>query len=183
MMIRDTPQGYGVVTRLFHWLMALVIVAMFALGWWMVRLDYYSPYYVSAPDLHRSVGLLLLMALLIRWAWRFGNVHPSDDELSAFERLSSKIVHEGFYPLLAALMISGYFISTSDGRPIDIFGFVQIPSVIVDKNLTDTAGYIHRVLAYITMALATVHAAAALKHHVSDHSSILRRMWSGPHAP
>ena len=49
MHIRDTTTGYGLVTRLVHWLMALAIFFLFALGIWMVGLEYYSPYYTSAP--------------------------------------------------------------------------------------------------------------------------------------
>ncbi len=44
MLIRDTSEGYGIVSRLFHWLMAIAIFAMFVLGLLMVRLDYFSPY-------------------------------------------------------------------------------------------------------------------------------------------
>ena len=82
MPIKDTPAGYGLVSRLFHWLMAAAIVALFALGWWMVGLDYYSPYYNSAPDLHRSAGILLLIALIARIGWRLINVKPDDAELT-----------------------------------------------------------------------------------------------------
>ncbi|MEQ1672927.1 MAG: cytochrome b/b6 domain-containing protein, partial [Hyphomicrobium sp.] len=82
MHIKDTPAGYGLVSRLFHWLMALAIFGLFALGWWMVGLDYYSVYYHSAPDLHRSAGILLLIALLGRMAWRLINVKPDDAELT-----------------------------------------------------------------------------------------------------
>ena len=180
MFIRNTASGYGVVSRVFHWFMAVAIVAMFGLGWWMVRLDYYSPYYNSAPDLHRSVGIVLLAVLVLRWVWRLANINPDDGELSALERIGSKIVHVAFYPLLLAMMLSGYFISTSDGRPIDVFGLFSVPSVIADKAMTDTAGYIHKSLAYITIALAAVHTVAALKHHFVDRSRILKRMWSGP---
>ncbi len=66
MYIRDTLQGYGIVSRLFHWSMAIAIIGMFALGVWMVTLDYYSPYYNAAPNFHRSLGILLLIALLVR---------------------------------------------------------------------------------------------------------------------
>lgn len=180
MQIRDTLHGYGLVTRLFHWGMALGIFFLFALGYWMVGLDYYSAYYVSAPNLHRSLGLLLTVALLVRWVWRLTSVHPGDSELTAVERITARIVHAGFYPLLLALMVSGYFISTSDGRPIDVFGLIEVPSAIVDKNLAVTAGYIHKILAYMTVGVAILHAAAALKHHFADRSSILTRMWSGP---
>src|SRR5260221_3677333 len=85
MLIRDTSEGYGMLSRLFHWLMAIAIFAMFILGLWMVRLDYYSPYYNSAPDIHRSVGMILLFALLVRWLWRAVNPKPSDAELSPLE--------------------------------------------------------------------------------------------------
>jgi cytochrome b561 len=180
MVIKDTPVGYGLVSRLFHWLMAAAIFAMFALGWWMVRLDYYSPYYHRAPDIHRSAGILLLIALVLRSLWRFLNVKPSDAELSPLERKASRIVHVGFYPLLLALMLSGYFITTPDGQAIDVFGLFSVPSIIQQKGLADTAGLIHRMLAYTVMVVAVVHSIAALKHHFAGGSSILTRMWSGP---
>lgn len=179
MIIRNTPDGYGIVSRLFHWLMAIAIVAMFGLGFWMVDLDYYSPYYHSAPALHKSIGILLMMALALRFGWRLANEQPSDD-LPGFERAASRIVHWGFYPLLAALMVSGYLISTADGRPIEVFGMFSVPSPGENKGLEDTAGAVHQWLAYIVIALASVHAAGALKHHLIDRVATLTRMWSGP---
>ncbi|WP_295555882.1 cytochrome b [uncultured Hyphomicrobium sp.] len=180
MLVGDTPAGYGLVSRLFHWLMALAIVAMFGLGLWMVDLDYYSPYYHSAPDLHKSVGILLLIALALRFGWRLANVRPDDTDLSTFERTAARITHWGFYPLLLALMVSGYLISTADGRPIEVFGWFSVPSPGENKGLEDVAGTVHTILAYLVILLATVHAGAALKHHIVDRKRTLTRMWSGP---
>jgi cytochrome b561 len=180
MPVRDTSSGYGIVSRLLHWTMALAIVAMFGLGLWMVDLDYYSPYYHSAPDLHKSVGILLLIALALRFGWRLANVRPGDDDLARLERIASRIVHWGFYPLLLALMVSGYLISTADGRPIDVFGLFSVPSPGENKGLEDTAGAVHEWLAYSVIAVAAVHAAGALKHHFVDRTRTLVRMWSGP---
>jgi cytochrome b561 len=180
MFIRDTSTGYGLVSRLFHWLMAIAIVAMFVLGLWMVGLDYYSPYYNSAPDIHRSVGMILLFALLLRWLWRAFSEKPSDAELSLLERKASFTVHWGFYVLLLALMISGYLISTPDGDPISVFGWFDVPAIIKMPGLETPAGNVHRWLAYAVIALAAVHALAAFKHHFIDKSSIMTRMWSGP---
>jgi len=182
MPVKDTPDGYGIVSRLFHWIMAVAIFGLFALGWWMVKLDYYSPYYVSAPDLHRSVGIVLFIALIARIMWRAINVKPKDADLNAFERKASWLVHFAFYPLLIALSISGYLIATPDGRPIDVFGWFKVPSIIQQKGLEDTAGLFHWVIAYTVIALAVIHTAAALKHHVIDKGSSLKRMWSGPRA-
>jgi cytochrome b561 len=180
MLIRDTKAGYGLFTRLTHWIMALAIVAMFALGLWMVTLNYYSPYYRTAPDIHRSVGMLLLFLLALRFAWRLANPKPDDAELSPFERAAAQIVHWGFYPLLFALMVSGYLISTADGRPIEVFDWFSVPSLIQKKGLEETAGEVHEVLAWVTIVLVALHAAASLKHHFVDRRSILKRMWSGP---
>jgi cytochrome b561 len=180
MLIGDTSAGYGLVTRLTHWVMAVAILAMFALGLWMVTLTYYSPYYTVAPDIHRSVGMLLLIALALRLVWRLVNPKPDEDELSPFERTASRIVHWGFYPLLFALMVSGYLISTADGRPIEVFDWFSVPSLVRQKGLEETAGEVHEILSYVTVAVVVLHAAASLKHHFIDHSSILKRMWSGP---
>jgi cytochrome b561 len=180
MLIRDSAAGYGLVTRLTHWAMALGVVFLFALGLWMVTLDYYSPYYTSAPDVHRSVGILLLILLVARFGWRLVNPRPDDGELAPWERTASRIVHWGFYPLLLALMVSGYLISTADGRPIEVFNWFSVPSLVQRKGLEDSAGEVHEVLAYLTIALVVVHAAASLKHHFIDRSRILVRMWSGP---
>lgn len=180
MLLRDTIDGYGLVTRLLHWISALAILFLFALGVWMVGLDYYSPYYTRAPDLHRSLGIIFGIALLARLLWVLANSRPANPELSRLERSIAGIVQWSFYPLLLAIVVSGYMISTSDGRPIDVFGIFSLPSAVNDRSVTETAGLLHRWIAYGTMALAGLHTAAALKHHFIDRNSVLKRMWSGP---
>jgi cytochrome b561 len=180
MLIKDTPAGYGLVTRLAHWVMAVAIIGMFVLGLWMVTLNYYSPYYRSAPDIHRSVGILLLILLVLRFGWRLANPKPDESELAPWERTAALLVHWGFYPLLLALMVSGYLISTADGRPIEVFGWFSVPSLIEKKGMEDVAGEVHEILAYVTIAVVVLHTAASLKHHFVDRSRILARMWSGP---
>lgn len=178
--IRDSEKGYGLVSRWLHWLMALAIFFLFGLGYWMMGLEYYSPYYRSAPDLHRSIGIVVGLALVFRFVWRLANTKPDDSELSHVEQIAAKLVHWGFYPLILVIVISGYLISSSDGRPIDVFGLISIPSLVTEKGLSDQAGYLHKVLAYFVIGLALVHAAASLKHHFWDRSGVLKRMISGP---
>lgn len=180
MRITDSTNNYGLVTWVLHWGMFLAIVALFGLGLWMVGLDYYSPYYNSAPDIHRSVGMLLLFALVFRLAWRLINRKPSDAELSRIERIAAHAVHWGFYPLILALLVTGYLISTAKGEPVSVFGWFSVPATLQLPGQEDTAGYIHWLLAWLTIVLAAVHALAALKHHYLDKSRILTRMWSGP---
>jgi cytochrome b561 len=178
--LRDTVAGYGLVTRLAHWLMAAAFFVLFALGFWMVGLDYYSPYYTSAPDLHRSLGIVFAAALIARFAWVQLSTKPPNPELSRGERITAAIVQWSFYPLLLAISISGYLIATTDGRAVDVFGLFSLPAVITDRSITDTSGFLHRGLSYATLALAGLHTAAALKHHFWDRNDVLKRMLSGP---
>ena len=178
-MITDTQEAYGIVSRILHWGMALAVFAMFGLGWWMVGLDYYSPYYNSAPDLHRSAGMVLLAVLILRTAWRLANVKPDDADLTQIERRVSRVVHKTFYALLMILLVSGYLISTADGRALGIFGWFSVPSLVAWNGQEDAAGLVHEWSAYAVMALAVIHSAAALKHRFADKGRTRNRMWSG----
>ncbi len=181
--LRNSTTQYGLITRFIHWLMAVAVFAMFGLGLWMRSLDYYSPWYKTGPDFHKSIGFILFAILLFRLIWRLVETKPSEDHLKAWERLVSVIVHWSFYIILFALMISGYLISTVDGRPIEVFSLFSVPPVIERKGLEDLAGFIHEYLSYGLIALAVIHAAAAFKHHFLDHDVTLRRMWFNPPPP
>ena len=176
MKYRNTKNGYGFVARLIHWVMAFAIFAMFALGYWMMTLTYVSPYYKTAPDLHRSIGLVLLTLLLVRFVWKLLNPTPSTSDLSELEHKGSAVVHWLFYALLLAVMVAGYLISTADGRAISVFGLFDVPSLYAQKGLEKTAGKLHWILAYLTIALAALHAGAALWHHFVKKDNVLMRM-------
>lgn len=176
MGLHNNANGYGLVSRGLHWTMAVLIFGMFALGLWMVSLDYYNPYRQTAPNIHRSIGILLLIALCLRFAWRLFSVDPDRSSLSTIERRGAEIAHWAFYPLLLALMVSGYLISTSDGRAVQVFGLFSVPSVIKNPGLERPAGAAHEWLAYLTMIFAGLHALAALKHHFVDRDRTLLKM-------
>ncbi len=106
MSLRNNLQGYGVVARLLHWGMALTIFSTFALGLWMRSLDYYDEWYRTLPHIHKSIGIILLGALLARMLWRLLNSRPDDRHLQPWERKVSRLVHRTFYILLLAQMIA-----------------------------------------------------------------------------
>ena len=90
-------------------------------------------------------------------------------------------MHWGFYVILLIIMISGYFISTLDGRSIPFFGLMDIPSLMTQKGSEETAGKIHWILAYATIGLVFLHAAIALWHHFVKRDPTLVRMIKPKH--
>ena len=74
---RNTLQTYGWVSILLHWIMAIALLGMYAVGTYMVELDYYDSLYHTLPNLHKSVGILLGLLLLVRLAWLYSQPRPS----------------------------------------------------------------------------------------------------------
>jgi cytochrome b561 len=178
MMLRNNQNRYGMIAVLLHWLVAVVVLGMFVLGLWMVELDYYDPWRKAAPDIHKAIGVLLFLTMLFRLVWRWSNPRPAPlENHTSRERKLASLAHILIYVLMFLTMIAGYFISTADGRSIDVFGLFQIPATISDlPEQEDVAGEIHEVLAFSMITLVVLHALAALKHHFIDRDNTLRRM-------
>lgn len=178
MRIGNHANGYGWVSIALHWLIAVGVIGLFALGLWMTSLDYYHPWYRRAPDIHRGLGALLAMLMLVRLVWRLATPVPA-----SVGRPSAPLARlvGGAHWLLVLLpflsVISGYLISTADGRALAVFDWFEIPALVSGfANLEDKAGDVHYLLSLILISLATVHALAALKHHFLDRDATLRRM-------
>ena len=175
---RNTTDAYGRVSILLHWLIAGGTLWLFALGLWMVGLDYYDAWYHRAPALHKSSGVVLLGLMLLRLVWRWGNPQPRLPGTPLQQGLAT-VMHRTLYGVLFAVMISGYLVSTADGRPVDVFGLVQLPATLssIDRQ-EDIAGVFHKVLAMLMIGLTALHVLAALKHQVIAHDGTLLRMLS-----
>ncbi len=126
MHLRNSSSRYGWVSILMHWVVALAVFGLFALGLWMVGLDYYSTWRKDAPDLHKSIGLVLLGVMVLRVLWRF--ISPPPPTLQSYSRMTrigAKFGHGFLYLALFAVMIAGYLISTADGVGIPVFGLFE----------------------------------------------------------
>lgn len=178
MMISNSSTKYGLLAKAFHWVSALTIFGLFALGWWMVELTYYDPWYKQGPDIHKSVGILLLIFMVFRLVWRAMQRSPEPvAEHKPWERSLAHAMHWVLYLLIFAIIGAGYLISTADGRGISVFNWFEVPSLgaLFDQQ-EDIAGLVHEWLAYGVIALALLHALAAIKHHFLDRDGTLKRM-------
>ncbi|MCG9580778.1 cytochrome b [Vibrio tubiashii] len=174
--MKSEVKNYNLVARGVHWVSALVIIGLFAVGLWMVDLSYYSEWYRTAPHWHKSIGLLLAGLTLFRLFWKIVTASPKV-EGAAYEVIGAKLAHLGMYAILLALFASGYLISTEDGRGIDVFTWFTVPSLgALFENQADIAGQVHFYAAWSLIIIAAVHAIAALKHHFINKDNTLRKM-------
>ncbi|WJM85736.1 cytochrome b [Dickeya chrysanthemi] len=178
MLWRNTSTRYGQASILLHWITAATVYGMFGLGLWMVALGYYDPWYHKAPDIHKGIGVLLFVVLLIRAIWRWISPPPHPlSSYSALTRIGAALAHIFLYLLLFSILISGYLISTAEGQSISVFGWFFIPATLSGvQDQADIAGTIHLYLAWAVVILSVFHALAAFKHHFIDRDATLKRM-------
>ncbi|MGM0481185.1 MAG: cytochrome b [Pseudomonadota bacterium] len=176
-MLKNTGTRYGIIAIVIHWLTALVVVGLFALGWWMLTLTYYDEWYRLGPWWHKSFGITLFVITMLRVFWTLLNIKPKPIG-SQLERLGAKTGHLLLYLLLFTVMVSGFLISTADGSSISVFDVFSVPAIVTNiPEQADIAGKVHWYSALALVILAGGHGLAALKHHFINQDSTLIRMF------
>lgn len=176
-LLRNTRACWGWLSILFHWLSAVTVIGLFALGLWMVDLNYYHPWYNRAPDIHKSVGLLLFGLLAARLLWRLANPVPEHEPGPRWEHRLADIVHWLIYLLLFAILASGYLIPTAVGQPVAVFDWFEVPALVTTIDNQETvAGDWHKYLSWTLIGLLVLHIAGALKQHFINRNRTLKRM-------
>ncbi len=176
--ILNDQHNYGWGFIAIHWLMALSIIGLYALGLYIDSLSYYDPEYRTVPHIHKSIGMLVILALGVRLIWRVGNRTPEELPQPKLLTLATKAVHTLLYLLMVVALISGYMISTADGRAIEVFSWFSVPAFSTGiDNQEDIAGAIHWYSTTALIVLAGLHALAALKHHFVNKDATLKRIF------
>ncbi|MDO6459568.1 cytochrome b [Granulosicoccaceae sp. 1_MG-2023] len=174
----DGIKKWPLLSRSLHWLSALFVFGLFAVGYYMTGLGYYDPLYHTLPWWHKSFGLLLMALVIVRLGYRAKiTTPPPEPGHSRFEKRAAALTHALLYLLILAIGISGYLISTAEGKGIVFFGWFEVPALSRPfDGQADIAGLVHLWLAWSLIALVAIHAAGALKHHFIDRDNTLKRM-------
>ena len=176
--LQDSKDRFGWFTILFHWVTTLAIFGLFALGLYMVELNYYDALYKTLPHIHKSVAVLIAILLIVGLIWKPFQTRPDAIVThSRFVRIGSSIAHWSLYTLIGATSIAGYLISTAEGASISVFDWFSVPASVTSiPEQEDLTGKVHKYLAYALVGIGSLHGIMALKHHFIDRDSTLRRM-------
>lgn len=180
MPLRNTPQQWGALAKTLHWGMALMILALFVLGWvaqgWPL-----SPTKIRLFFWHKSLGMLVLTLALIRILLRlYDPPPPLPPGLPAWERGLARANHGALYGIMLAMPLSGWVINSAAKFPFKVFGLVPLPALVApDKAVQQLAEGVHLTLFWAFSGLLGLHVAAALRHHWIRGNDILLRMLPG----
>jgi cytochrome b561 len=186
---RQFPR-YSAVAIVLHWLIAVLIFANLWLGGTMVGQHGLAKF--NNFQLHKSVGITILLLSLARLAWRAAKPPPPGARgMAEWERRLSSAVHAAFYVLMIGMPLTGWLsVSASPtGIPTLLYrlgGFPGIPwphlpiapDLPFDQKqaLEAAANTVHRLASYCAYALIGLHVAGALKHQLFDADPVLPRM-------
>ncbi|SEP12769.1 cytochrome b561 [Methylobacterium sp. ap11] len=173
------PHTYDRTQRGFHWLMAALILVALVLG-------IYAAWQVpgTSPrreilDIHKSIGLTVLLLLPLRFVWRLVAGEPAyRAPPSRSAHLAAKAAHWSLYALMLLLPVSGYVYSAAGGYGLPWFGVVSFPRLVpVDKALS-LAGYAaHYWIAWGIGIVLALHVLSVAWHAWIRRDEVLGRMW------
>jgi cytochrome b561/polyisoprenoid-binding protein YceI len=177
---------YSTVAIILHWLIGLLLIFEVGLG---LRLDGEAgPAKYAVFQLHKSVGITILLLVALRLVWRFHRT-PPPLATTGWERILATLVHVLFYVLLLALPLSGWIIVSTSKTvvPTLLFGTVAWPHFPGLDNLAAgarvawnaTSEFVHVNLVTLLYILFGLHVAGALKHHFLDRDGDIARMAPG----
>lgn len=170
-------QAFSRSTRVLHWLVALHMIGLIGLGWWMIGLTFYSSWYYLAPYLHKSFGVVVFLLGVLLLLAKLRKRPAALESHSGIEKLASKIAHLVLFASLITIPVSGYVFTTFTGEGISFFSLFDIPAVlVVSQTVRDWAIDFHIYASYGLLAVIVAHIGGALKHHFWDRDSTLRRM-------
>lgn len=182
----NSSTTYGTVTKTFHWLTALLILAIIPLGAIANRLPYETDEQLAFKaelfSLHKTLGVVVFAVALARILWALtqtkpGGLHP---ERKA-ETMLAELVHWLLYVSLVAVPLTGWIhhAATSGFAPILLPIGQDLPLVPKNEQVAEIFASLHWIWSKIMIGAVLLHIAGALKHQIVDKDATLRRMWFG----
>jgi cytochrome b561 len=170
---------YGTAAKVFHWLIVALLFVQYLIGWLM-------------PDIHRgmkpgaamtfhvSFGLLILILIVVRFAWRLTHPVASESSLPPWQRLSSEAVHWLLYALVLATTVTGWLFASFRGWSMSLFYLVPMPMLAAENAAAGKAiDSLHQAMEWTLLALIGIHVASALAHIFIYRDRIMQRMLPG----
>ncbi len=188
----NTNLRYGTVAMTLHWLIAVAVIANFAIGLIMGDMPRTDPNKLQLVALHKSIGFSILVFSVLRLVWRWVNpVPPPPAGQSPLIKFAGSAAHFLFYFLIIAVPLAGWLMVSvgSMGYPTPVFGLFGWPSLPVLADMPRSVGHpyrevfetVHVWLAWSMIVLIPLHIAAALYHHFVRGDDVLRRMLPWTH--
>ena len=173
---------YTATAVVLHWVIAALLIAEFAHGWWMQGIAKEPPgIRADAFNLHKSFGLVLLALALLRLGWRLAHRPPPFPPMPRWQALAARTNHVVLYAMMFAMPLSGYFGSVFSGYPIKWFGIALPAWGGSDPAIKELMSVTHLTTSWILLVSMCLHVTGTLKHALAG-DPVMARMGIGARA-
>lgn len=162
---------------LLHWLMAALLLAQVALGWWMQDIPKDATgtraWWFNA---HKSIGMALGLLALVRTAWAARRARVAPVPMHAALQAIARASHGLLYALMLLLPLSGFLGSVFSGYPVRFFG-LRLPQLAERWDAAkELLSCVHGAASWALVVLVALHVLAALYHQCIRRDGLLQRM-------
>jgi cytochrome b561 len=173
---------YPLSLRVLHWLMAAMILGLIAVGFYMAGIPSDAADKYALYPMHKAIGFMVLVLLLVRVPTRLRGKIPSAPEgLEKWEVNLSHVIHILLYVAMFTIAFSGYMMNSTfqyvDG--LDLFGLFTVPDITEKSEYWNGVFHtVHSISAWVLSISLALHIAGALKHRFLDapENDVLKRM-------
>ena len=180
MPLRNGPDSFGLVTRVIHWGMMLLVVAMLALG---NRIAGMEPglSILWLYGLHKTLGFLVLALVLVRIAWHLVSPPPPPLGARGLSFWAARSAHWAFYVLLIAIPLTGWAGSSATGIDVMIADRWTVPPLVAPSAEGEAFWFrLHGILTKILLGLVVLHMLGALKREMDGDGTLTRMIRGRP---
>ena len=167
---------YGTTAKVFHWLIVALLLVQYSIGWLMPDIHGgMEP--GAAMTFHVSFGIVILILILLRLAWRLAHPVAPESSLPAWQRLTSEAVHWLLYALVLATTVTGWLFASFRGWGVSFFYLLPLPMLTSENAAAGkTFDGWHQAMEWTLLAVIGLHVAAALAHIFVYRDRIMQRM-------
>jgi len=167
---------FAIPQRLLHWLMAICILSMLFIGVGMVSTA--APKYLTLVQIHKPLGIAILLLALIRLALRIYYGSPAlPADLPEPMKLAAELSQYVLYALMIGMPLLGWGMLSAASYPVVLFGGVHLPSILpVSDSLHTLLWHAHYYLAFAFFAIILMHVAAILFHKLIRRDGVFETM-------
>ena len=174
MHIINTVTEYGLISKLFHWLVAIILIVQIPLGFYLVDLDF-GPKRITFENVHIILGLTVFYLTILRLLNNIFNPTPQLNTNSfTGQKFIARLNHILLYISVLTITISGILKKLFDGEKLNIF-FKEI-KLKDNFELTEQFYDIHVLANYVLIGLIALHISAVIIHKIFFKENILKRI-------
>jgi cytochrome b561 len=176
-MANGIPAGtYGPTAKIFHWLIFLLLAAQYAVGSIMPHIGR-KTLDEGWVHWHLLVGAVILLVIVLRFAWRLFHPVALADGLTGWELALSRFTHLTLYALVFVMTVLGWAAANARGWTVELLGVIPLPALAPKgSSWGHEAGDIHNILVYVLLGFIALHVAGALYHYFIKRDRVMQRM-------